>query len=140
MGENALPGSDPAEVLLCRCSPEENLAVELPYNRAQILRYRYMELTIPGTDISRAYSLANLPIWDGRLDFLIRLHLGVRFPPGSANKPRSVTFLLCGDRREPIRVGIIPDIEGRNTLAENMEHRLRTNSPEAFGPEAPITP
>ena len=34
---------------------------------------QYMELSIPGTDIRRAYSMANLPNWDGRLEFLIRL-------------------------------------------------------------------
>ena len=118
--EKALAKSDPSEVLLCRCSPQENLTVELPYDRAQILRYRvpvrqaviesmapawmgavaltlrlqpdpvtglaaefspgqYMELTIPGTDVRRAYSLANLPNWEGRLDFLIRLQQGGAF-------------------------------------------------------------
>ncbi|MDR3414353.1 MAG: 2Fe-2S iron-sulfur cluster binding domain-containing protein [Formivibrio sp.] len=40
---------------------------------------QYMELTIPGTDIRRAYSLANLPNWDGRLEFLIRLQKGGEF-------------------------------------------------------------
>lgn len=110
----ALRSDVPGEVLLCRCSPEENLTVAVPYNQAQILRYRvpvrqaviesmtpawqdavaltlrlqpdpergvavefapgqYMELTIPGTEIRRAYSIANLPNWEGRLDFLIRL-------------------------------------------------------------------
>ena len=34
---------------------------------------QYMEISIPGTDIRRAYSMANLPNWDGRLEFLIRL-------------------------------------------------------------------
>ena len=34
---------------------------------------QYMEVAIPGTTIRRAYSLANLPNWDGQLDFLIRL-------------------------------------------------------------------
>ncbi|MBL8236732.1 MAG: 2Fe-2S iron-sulfur cluster binding domain-containing protein [Bryobacterales bacterium] len=110
----ALRADVPGEVLLCRCSPDEDLTVALPYNQAQILRYKvpvrqavietmapawqdavaltlrlqpdaatgtavefspgqYMELTIPGTEIRRAYSLANLPNWEGRLDFLIRL-------------------------------------------------------------------
>ena len=40
---------------------------------------QYMELTLPGTDIRRAYSLANLPNWEGRLDFLIRLQPGGTF-------------------------------------------------------------
>ncbi len=117
---SVLPAGDPAAVLLCRCSPKEDLTVELPYSRAQVLRYRvpvrqavieslepvwegamaltlrlqpdkeagvaaefspgqYMELTMPGTDIRRAYSLANLPNWEGRLDFLIRLKPGGTF-------------------------------------------------------------
>jgi NAD(P)H-flavin reductase len=117
---SVLSASDPPETLLCRCSPDEDLTVELPYDRAQILRYRvpvrqavieslepvwvgamaltlrlqpdpesglaaefspgqYMELTLPGTDIRRAYSLANLPNWEGRLDFLIRLRPGGEF-------------------------------------------------------------
>lgn len=123
MGEHspaALSRTDPAAVLLCRCVPQHNLTIELPYDRSQILRHRvpvreavienlapawqgavsltlrlepdpetgaaaefspgqYMEITIPGTDIRRAYSLANLPNWEGRLDFLIRLHPGGAF-------------------------------------------------------------
>jgi len=34
---------------------------------------QFMELEIPGTRMTRAYSLANAPNWDGRLEFLIRL-------------------------------------------------------------------
>ena len=34
---------------------------------------QYMEVAIPETGIRRAYSMANLPNWDGRLDFIIRL-------------------------------------------------------------------
>lgn len=34
---------------------------------------QFMELEIPGTRTTRAYSLANAPNWDGRLEFLIRL-------------------------------------------------------------------
>ena len=40
---------------------------------------QYMELTIPGTNIRRAYSLANLPNWNGRLEFIIRLQKGGLF-------------------------------------------------------------
>lgn len=40
---------------------------------------QYMELAIPGTTIRRAYSLANLPNWEGRLDFIIRLQPGGAF-------------------------------------------------------------
>lgn len=34
---------------------------------------QFMELTLPETSITRAYSLANTPNWDGTLEFLIRL-------------------------------------------------------------------
>lgn len=108
------------EVLLCRCSPEEDVTIQLPYDQRQILTQKvperqaviealqaawqgamsltlrlqpdpelglaaeftpgqYMELAMPGTDIRRAYSLANLPNWEGRLDFLIRLAPGGAF-------------------------------------------------------------
>lgn len=40
---------------------------------------QFMELQIPGTDVWRAYSLANAPDWDGRLEFLIRLQPEGRF-------------------------------------------------------------
>ena len=117
---SALPAGDPDAVLLCRCMPQENLTVTLPYDQTRILKQKvpvreavieslgkawegavavtlrllpdkelgqavefmpgqYMELTIPGTDIRRAYSLANLPNWEGRLDFLIRLAPNGRF-------------------------------------------------------------
>ncbi len=116
----ALRTDVPGEVLLCCCTPDENLRVALPYDQAQVLRYKvpvrqaviesitpawenavaltlrlqpdpelgtavefspgqYMELTIPGTEIRRAYSLANLPNWEGRLDFLIRLQANGAF-------------------------------------------------------------
>ncbi|MFN7939766.1 MAG: 2Fe-2S iron-sulfur cluster binding domain-containing protein [Bryobacteraceae bacterium] len=115
-----LPKSDPAAVLLCRCTPKEDLTVEVPYNRSHVLHQKvpvrkatiesmktawegaislalrlepdaetgaaaefspgqYMELTPPGLDIRRAYSLANLPNWEGRLEFLIRIHKGGAF-------------------------------------------------------------
>ncbi|KAB2853059.1 MAG: 2Fe-2S iron-sulfur cluster binding domain-containing protein, partial [Sphingopyxis terrae] len=41
---------------------------------AEFIPGQFMELTIPGTSITRAYSLANTPNWDGTLEFLIRLH------------------------------------------------------------------
>ncbi|WP_035352766.1 FAD-binding oxidoreductase [Edaphobacter aggregans] len=115
--ESALPHTDSGQVLLCRCTPEEDVSVELPYNNAQILQQKvpartavieslkpawsgamavtlrlnpdaelglavdfrpgqYMKLTIPGTDTKRAYSLTNVPNWEGRLEFLIRLRPG----------------------------------------------------------------
>lgn len=38
-----------------------------------------MELQLPGTEVKRAYSLANTGNWDGRLEFLIRLREGGQF-------------------------------------------------------------
>ncbi len=40
---------------------------------AQFIAGQFMELSPPGADIKRTYSLANTPNWDGRLEFLIRL-------------------------------------------------------------------
>ena len=40
---------------------------------------QYMELIIPGTQTSRAYSLSNAPNWDGTLEFLIRLQPNGKF-------------------------------------------------------------
>lgn len=120
--EAALSHADAAQggVLLCRCTPQEDLVVELPYNEGQVSRQKipvrvatieslepawagamaltlrlqpdaelgtaadfspgqYMELTIPGSDVRRAYSLANLPNWEGRLDFLIRIQPNGKF-------------------------------------------------------------
>ena len=34
---------------------------------------QFVELTLPGTDSKRAYSLANAPNWDGTLEFLVKL-------------------------------------------------------------------
>lgn len=40
---------------------------------------QYMQLCIPGTEIRRAYSLANLPNWEGLIEFLIRIQPGGQF-------------------------------------------------------------
>jgi len=97
-------------VLLCRCQPRGDPAVNLPYPQAIIRRHeipireatiealapagagavamtlalkphpelgqaadfvpgQYMELCIPGTDFRHAYSMANLPNWEGRSEF-----------------------------------------------------------------------
>lgn len=39
---------------------------------AEFVPGQFVELTLPGTSITRAYSLANTPNWDGTLEFLIR--------------------------------------------------------------------
>ena len=40
---------------------------------------QFMELFIPGTDTSRAYSMSNAPNWAGELEFLIRLQPNGKF-------------------------------------------------------------
>jgi ferredoxin-NADP reductase/ferredoxin len=125
--EEALP---PAErerggVLLCRTQPRSALALDAPFDHADILfgtipvrdaevvaiddvggnvrrlvlqlvaddelgsaaqfaPGQFMEIDVPGQGVDggalrRAYSLANTANWDGRLDFLVRLHPAGRF-------------------------------------------------------------
>ncbi len=40
---------------------------------AQFIPGQFMELSPPGAEFKRSYSLANTPNWDGRLEFLVRL-------------------------------------------------------------------
>lgn len=40
---------------------------------------QFMELEIPGTDVRRAYSLANAPNWEGLMEFLIRIQPNGKF-------------------------------------------------------------
>jgi NAD(P)H-flavin reductase/ferredoxin len=56
---------------------------------------QYMELGIPGTDIWRAYSMANLPNWEGRLEFLIRLQPGGAFSTYLAERARIGDTLIA---------------------------------------------
>lgn len=120
VGNGLLPDVEAGGVLLCRCQPQGDLVIDLPYpdgdihrqaiptrdatiiglepagsgamalalalapsaelgSGADFLPGQYMELGIPGTAIRRAYSMANLPNWDGRLEFLIRLKPGGAF-------------------------------------------------------------
>lgn len=112
----ALPPDEEEEgqVLLCRCYPDSDLELEVPYtynrisfepatdefsaevaelvqisSNAMRLRLRktgsngerkvrfdagqFMEITVPGTQLSRAYSPANISNDDGELEFLIRI-------------------------------------------------------------------
>jgi NAD(P)H-flavin reductase/ferredoxin len=55
---------------------------------------QYMEVSIPGTTIVRAYSMANLPNWDGRLEFLIRLQPEGAFSTWLAATARPADRLL----------------------------------------------
>jgi NAD(P)H-flavin reductase/ferredoxin len=56
---------------------------------------QYMELGIPGTDSRRAYSMANLPNWDGRLEFLIRLRPGGAFSTYLAERAKIGDTLIA---------------------------------------------
>lgn len=40
---------------------------------ADFIPGQFVELTVPGTEVSRAYSIANTPNWDGHLEFYVRL-------------------------------------------------------------------
>ena len=112
----ALPPDEEEEgqVLLCRCFPETDLEVEVPYTYSRIsfapedqfftaevvaanpisvnaMRLKlkkdgsngdkrvifepgqYMDIQIPGTDVTRSFSPANTPNHEGDLEFLIRV-------------------------------------------------------------------
>ncbi|MDD5034386.1 MAG: FAD-binding oxidoreductase [Methylococcaceae bacterium] len=116
----ALPPEEEEEgnVLLCRCFPESDLELEVPYAYSRIsfapedrcftaevvelarlasntmrLRLRriggdrkvtfapgqYLDIQIPGTELTRSFSPANTPNEEGELEFLIRLLPDGRF-------------------------------------------------------------
>lgn len=118
----ALPPDEEEEgqVLLCRCYPETDLEVEVPYTYSRIsfaaedqyfkaevidvekisvnaMRFllkktgdsgdvrvrfdpgQYMDIQIPGTEITRSYSPANIPNDEGEMEFLIRVLPDGRF-------------------------------------------------------------
>lgn len=54
--------------LVLRILPDADGGLGDPFEPGQ-----FMELEIPGTDVRRAYSLANAPNWDGLLEFLVRI-------------------------------------------------------------------
>lgn len=60
--------------LSLRLKPDAELG-----DAADFVPGQYMELCIPGTEIRRAYSLANLPNWEGLIEFLIRIQPGGQF-------------------------------------------------------------
>ncbi len=60
--------------LVLRLAVDEQLGSAAEFEPGQ-----FMELHIPGTDLRRAYSLANISNWDGLLEFFIRLQEGGRF-------------------------------------------------------------
>jgi ferredoxin-NADP reductase/ferredoxin len=129
IAEGALMDAQSGGVLLCRCRPQTDLLIAVPYPLADIHRQpiqprgativelasagsdavvlklavtpdaklgqaadfvpgQYMEVGIPGTTIRRAYSMANLPNWDGQIEFLIRLKPGGAFSSWLAKQAR----------------------------------------------------
>ena len=70
---------------------------------ADFLPGQYMELRLPGGMVSRAYSLANLPNWDGELEFLIRLVPGGAFSGWLANteKPGDLSLIHISEPTRP---------------------------------------
>ncbi len=66
-------GENTVRLELCLAPNEEGDSI------AQFEPGQFMELEVPGQDIKRAYSLANIGNWEGRLEFLIRLQPGGLF-------------------------------------------------------------
>lgn len=97
-----------------------------------------MQLEIPGTDIRRAYSLANISNWQGELEFLIRLQPHGQFSSYLQNNAAvGQTLTVCGPEGafglEPNRLnpllfiaggtGVAPFISILRRLAEWGEDR-----------------
>ncbi|HQT75367.1 MAG TPA: 2Fe-2S iron-sulfur cluster binding domain-containing protein [Acidiphilium sp.] len=82
--ERIAPAGASAVSLVLRLLPDTEYG-----EAADFVPGQYMEVAIPGTGIRRAYSLANLPNWDGRMEFLIRLVPGGAFSTwlGAGAKP-----------------------------------------------------
>jgi ferredoxin-NADP reductase/ferredoxin len=68
------PAGSGALALTLTLQPDPELGTAADFTPGQ-----YMEVSIPGMEIKRAYSLTNLPNWDGTLEFLIRLQPGGAF-------------------------------------------------------------
>ncbi|WP_037446627.1 2Fe-2S iron-sulfur cluster-binding protein [Skermanella stibiiresistens] len=66
--------SAPMRRLVLRLGPGRDGGTGVDFEPGQ-----YLELTVPGTDLTRAYSIASTPNWDGRVELLIRLQPGGRF-------------------------------------------------------------
>ena len=71
---------------------------------------QYMELSIPGTDIRRVYSMANLPNWEGRLEFLIRLQPGGAFSTYLAERAKIGATLIA---RGPLGDFVLDEVSPR---------------------------
>ncbi len=71
---------------------------------------QYMELAIPGTDIRRAYSMSNLPNWDGRLEFLIRMQKDGAFSTYLADRAKIGDVLIA---RGPLGTFVLDETSSR---------------------------
>lgn len=72
--EALTPAGESAVFLSLRLKPDERLGLSVDFLPGQ-----YMEVGVPGMSWHRAYSLTNLPNWEGQLEFLIRLVPGGAF-------------------------------------------------------------
>lgn len=72
--EAVTPAGESAIFLTVRVKPHERLGQSVDFLPGQ-----YMEVGVPGMAWHRAYSLTNLPNWEGQLEFLIRLVPGGAF-------------------------------------------------------------
>lgn len=82
---SAIPRRD-AEIVAIEPIAENTVRVQLRLDEdadgsraAEFEPGQFMELEIPGSDVRRAYSLANTSNWDGTLEFLIRLQPNGQF-------------------------------------------------------------
>jgi ferredoxin-NADP reductase len=66
--------SAPMRRLVLRLGPGPDGGTGVDFEPGQ-----FLELTVPGTDLTRAYSIASTPNWDGRVELLIRLQPGGQF-------------------------------------------------------------
>jgi NAD(P)H-flavin reductase/ferredoxin len=130
IAQSALADARSGGVLLCRCRPESDLLIAVPYPKdhigcqailpreativeltragasgvklkvaltpdpalgmaADFLPGQYMEVGIPDVPLRRAYSMANLPNFDGQFEFLIRLKPGGVFTTWLAKYARA---------------------------------------------------
>ena len=117
--------------LVLRILPDENGDLGPTFEPGQ-----FMELEVPGTDVRRAYSMANAPNWEGRLEFLIRLLPGGKFStwldteakPGGSIRVRGPkgNFVLQAGSLEPRRfvaggTGVAPMLSQLRQMAEFKE-------------------
>jgi ferredoxin-NADP reductase/ferredoxin len=72
--------SAPMRRLVLRLGPSPDGGAGVDFEPGQ-----FLELTVPGTGLTRAYSIASTPNWDGRVELLIRLQPGGRFSEWLAN-------------------------------------------------------